>query len=373
MQSHSKKLLEQVQGKIRLKRYLPRTEERYVHWIRHYILFHKKRHPRHMGVPEIEAFLTDLAVNKHVAASTQNQALSAPIFLYREVLHIELPGTIQAIRAKTPKRLPTVLTKAEARRVIDGLSGPYQIMALLLYGSGLRVMECVRLRVKDLDVTQRQISVRNGKGQIDRVTIMARSIIDPLQRHLRHVKLVHENDLAQGYGQVDVPDALREIYPHAERDWIWQYVFPAATRTTDARSGRVRRGHLNKSCLQKAVRRAARMAKIPKRASCHTLRHSFATHLLENGYNIRTIQELLGHKDVSTTMIYTHVLNRGGMAVRSPLDDAPATDWDGWSCREARAEPYGEPATNVFPLPLRPVEISAVPPCVYGAGKQQAA
>ena len=314
------KLLDQVRDRIRVKHYSRRTEEAYVDWIRRYILFHHKRHPNEMGIAEIEAFLTHLAVQKNVAASTQNQALSALIFLYREVLHLELPGLIDAVRANKPKRLPTVLTKDEVRRVIDCLTGTHQLMAKLLYGSGLRLLECLRLRVKDLDFERRQLTIRDGKGMNDRVTMLPESLIALLQEHLRHVKLLREGDLAQGYGSVYLPFALAEKYPNAAREWIWQYVFPASKLSTDPRSGIIRRHHLDESVLQKAVRQAARLTGIPKRISCHTFRHSFATHLLENGYDIRTVQELLGHKDVSTTMIYTHVLNKGGLAVRSPLD-----------------------------------------------------
>jgi integron integrase len=315
-----KKLLDLVRDVMRLNHYSRRTEDAYIDWIRRYILFHNKRHPQDMGVKEIEAFLTHLAVQRNVAASTQNQALSALIFLYRDVLQIELPGMIDAVRANKPKRLPTVLTKEEVRKILDCLMGTHQLMAKLLYGSGLRVMECLRLRVKDLDFERRQITVRDGKGMNDRVTMLPESLIPRLQEHLRHVKLIHEDDLAQGCGRVYLPFALAEKYRNAEREWIWQYVFPASKLSTDPRTGIVQRHHLDESVLQKAVRQAARLAGIPKRISCHTFRHSFATHLLENGYDIRTVQELLGHKDVSTTMIYTHVLNRGGLAVRSPLD-----------------------------------------------------
>ena len=274
-----------------------------------------------MGSPEIEAFLTHLAVKENVAASTQNQALAALLFLYREVLNKDLDGPIDAMRAKRPKRLPTVLTKEEVSKVIGFLSGTNQLMVKLLYGSGLRLMECVRLRVKDVDFAQRQIIVRDGKGMKDRVTMLPDVLIPPLQEHLRHVKRIHDDDLAKGYGSVYLPFALERKYPNANREWIWQYVFPAYKRSTDPRSGAIRRHHIHESGLQKAVKRAAKLAGINKRVTCHTFRHSFATHLLENGYDIRTVQELLGHKDVRTTMIYTHVLKRGGLAVRSPLDE----------------------------------------------------
>jgi len=273
-----------------------------------------------MGSAEIEAFLTHLAVDQNVAASTQNQALSALLFLYRDVLRKDLDFPVDSIRAKRPKRLPTVLTKEEVLRVIGGLSGTYLLMAKLLYGSGLRLMECVRLRVKDVDFAQRQIVVRDGKGMEDRVTMLPDSVVTPLQENLQRVKRLHEEDLAKGYGSVYLPFALERKYPNANREWIWQYVFPSNRLSKDPRTGSVRRHHIGESSLQKAVREAVRVAGINKRVSCHTFRHSFATHLLESGYDIRTVQELLGHKDVKTTMIYTHVLNRGGLAVRSPLD-----------------------------------------------------
>ncbi len=316
----SKKLLDRVRDAIRLKHYSIRTETAYVDWIRRYILFHDKRHPKDMGAPEVEAFLTHLAVHEHVAASTQNQAYSALLFLYREVLHQDL-GPINALRAQKPKRLPIVLTKDEVQRVLSHLSGTHQLMARLLYGSGLRLMECVRLRVKDLDFAQRAIIVRDGKGEKDRITILPESLIAPLQDHLQHVRRLHQEDLAQGYGAVYLPYALERKYPNASREWIWQYVFPSERLSVDPRSASVRRHHVDESGLQRAVREAARQAGIHKRVTCHTLRHSFATHLLQNGYDIRTVQELLGHKDVRTTMIYTHVLSRGGLAVRSPLDE----------------------------------------------------
>jgi integron integrase len=320
MEKRPRKLLDRVRDAIRLKHYSIRTEEAYVGWIKRYIFFHNKRHPKDMGAAEIEAFLTHLAVNQNVAASTQNQALSALLFLYREVLKQELDRPIDAIRAKRPKRLPTVLTKEETRKVLGCLSGTHQLMAKLLYGSGLRLMECVRLRVKDIDFAQRQIIVRDGKGMEDRVTVLPQSLVEPLQEHLRRVKQLHKQDLAKGYGSVYLPFALERKYPNANREWIWQYVFPATKLSRDPRSGAVRRHHLDESGLQKAVKKAARLAGLSKRVTCHTFRHSFATHLLEGGYDIRTVQELLGHKDVRTTMIYTHVLNRGGLAVRSPLD-----------------------------------------------------
>ena len=315
-----KKLLDLVRDVLRLKHYSRRTEDSYADWIKRYILFHHKRHPKDMGVPEIEAFLTHLAVDGNVAASTQNQAFSALLFLYREVLHIDLPESINAIRAKKPARLPVVLTRAETHQVIDGMTGTYQLMAKLLYGSGLRLMECVRLRVKDIDFERREITVRDPKGGHERVTMLSAGLVAPLQEHLKRVKLLHDQDLAAGYGHVYLPYALDRKYPKAATEWGWQYVFPSDRLSTDPRSGITRRHHMDESSLQRAVKDAVRLAQLAKPASCHTFRHSFATHLLESGYDIRTVQALLGHKDVKTTMIYTHVLNRGGLAVRSPLD-----------------------------------------------------
>ncbi len=327
MEPTPKKLLDQactelcrsVRDAIRLKHYSIRTEQAYVNWIKRYIYFHNVRHPAEMGAAEVQAFLTHLAVEGNVAASTQNQALSALLFLYKKVLHQDL-GPIDAMRAKKPKRLPSVLTKEEVHSVLGHLSGTHLLTAKLLYGSGLRLMECLRLRVKDLDFAHRQILVRDGKGEKDRVTMLPESLVSPLQDHLRIVKRTHEEDLAKGYGAVYLPYALERKYPNAEREWLWQYIFPANRLSVDPRSGIVRRHHIHESSLQKAVRAAAQATGIPKRISPHTFRHSFATHLLEAHYDIRTVQELLGHKDVKTTMIYTHVLNRGGLAVRSPLD-----------------------------------------------------
>jgi integron integrase len=273
-----------------------------------------------MGRTEIEAFLTHLAVQEKVAASTQNQAFNALLFLYREVLQQDLDFPIHAVRAKRPKRLPAVLTREEVRRVLNQLSGTHRLMAQLLYGSGLRLMEYVRLCVKDVDFAQHQIIVRDGKGMQDRVTMLPDSLVVPLQEHLKRVKRLHDEDLARGYGSVYLPFALERKYPNADREWIWQYVFPSGRLSRDPRSGVVRRHHISESGLQKAVKQTARLTGINKRVTCHTFRHTFATHLLESSHDIRTVQELLGHKDVKTTMIYTHVLNRGAMAVRSPLD-----------------------------------------------------
>jgi len=321
MTRHSeKRLLDQVRDAIRLKHYSIRTEQAYVNWIKRYIFFHNLEHPRDMGIPEIEAFLTHLAVDKNVAASTQNQAFAALLFLYREVLKIDLEGPIDSIRAKKPQRLPTVMTGEEVMAVITAMSGTFQLIAKLLYGSGLRLIECLRLRVKDIDFAQHQIIVRDGKGMKDRVTMLPDTLVEPLREHLQRVKMLHQQDLAEGYGAVYLPAALERKYPHANREWIWQYVFPAAKRSKDPRSGVIRRHHLGTSAIQNAVRKAAKLAGINKHVTPHTFRHSFATHLLEAGYDIRTVQELLGHKNVKTTMIYTHVLNKGPLAVRSPLD-----------------------------------------------------
>lgn len=319
MNNPPKKLFDRVRDTIRRKHYSIHTEQTYVDWIRRYIFFHNKRQPQEMGAPEIEAFLTYLAVDRKVAASTQNQALSALRFLYRQVLHKELPDRFDTV-AKRPQRIPTVLTKEEAAKVIACVSGGYRLIAQLLYGSGLRLMECVRLRVKDLDFDDRQVTVCDSKGMKDRVTILPEIVIDPMQRHLRHVKLTHEDDLTDGYGSVYLPNALDRKYPDSHKEWIWQYVFPASKMSRDPSTGIIRRQRANPSTLQKAVKRAARDARIDKHISPHTFRHSFATHLLEDGYDIHTVQELMGHKDVRTTMIYTHVLTRGPHTVRSPLD-----------------------------------------------------
>ena len=315
-----KKLLDQVRDTLRTKHYSNRTEDTYVEWIRRFILFHGKRHPKDMGAAEIEAFITRLAVERQVAVSTQNQALSAILFLYRQVLKMEIETPPALARPGRPKRLPTVLTQAEAGRVISQMKGVTKTMAKLLYGSGLRLMECARLRVKDIDFGNRQIIVRDGKGENDRSTVLPASVIAELEIHLQDVKALHEKDLREGYGEVHLPYALGVKFPNAAREWAWQYVFPSSQRSTDPQTGNVRRHHLDESVLQRAVRDAARRAKLDKPVSPHTFRHSFATHLLQNGYDIRTVQELLGHKDVKTTMIYTHVLQRGGLAVKSPLD-----------------------------------------------------
>lgn len=313
------KLLDQLRDALRIKHYSYRTEETYLGWVRRYILFHQKRHPADMGMAEIQSFITHLASDRRVAASTQNQALSAVLFLYREVLHKEV-GQILLSTAKRPERLPTVLAHDEVLRVIDRLNGVHKLMAQLLYGSGLRLMECVRLRVKDVDFAYKSVTVRDGKGEKDRVTPLPDTIAADLKRQIERVRLLHEQDLAEGAGEVYLPDALGRKYPNAGRELAWQYIFPAARRSQDPRNEVERRHHLDESALQRAVKLAAQKAELRKRVSCHTFRHSFATQLLQNGYDIRTVQEILGHKDVRTTMIYTHVLQRGGLAVKSPLD-----------------------------------------------------
>lgn len=315
-----KKLLEQVREALRTKHYSIRTEESYVSWITRYVRFHNLRHPRDLGQAEVEAFLTHLAVEGRVASSTQNQARSAILFLYREVLALPLDEPADVVAAKTPKRLPTVLSRAEVQAVLRELAEPYRVMAQLLYGSGLRLMECVRLRVKDLDFERHELTVRDGKGARDRVTMLPERLNEPLRLQLELAKRWHASDCERGYGAVYLPFALERKYTNANREWGWQYVFPADRLTKDPRSDTMRRHHVDESGLQKAVKAAVRAAGIAKPASCHTFRHSFATHLLEYGYDIRTVQELLGHADVRTTMIYTHVLNRGGKGVRSPLD-----------------------------------------------------
>jgi len=312
--------LKSVRDLIRVKHLSLRTEEAYLGWIRRFILFHDKRHPQEMGAAEVQAFLTHLAVEGNVAAATQNQAFAALLFLYREVLQKSL-GTIEnVVRAKLPKRLPNVLTKDEVIRLLAFLRGEEWLVANLLYGAGLRLTEALRLRVKDLDFGYKQIVVRDGKGAKDRVSILPEKLVAPLQEHLVRVRLLQAEDLRLGFGEVYLPFALERKYPNANREWIWQYIFPAARRSIDPRSGKERRHHLSESVIQRAVKIAVSQTNVAKKASPHSLRHSFATHLLENGYDIRTLQELLGHKDVRTTQIYTHVINRGGLGVRSPLD-----------------------------------------------------
>jgi integron integrase len=315
------KLLDRVHWQLRAKHYSIRTEQAYTDWIRRYILFHRKRHPKEMGEEEISAFLNHLAINRAVAASTQNQAFSALLFLYQQVLDRKLQFINGVQRVRRPARLPVVLTRAEARAVLAHLRGVYRLIAHLLYGSGLRLLEALRLRVKDIDFGYSQIVVREGKGQRDRVTLLPERLKTPLRAHLARIRELHRQDLARGHGAVFLPNALERKYPGAARAWAWQYVFPASAFSIDPRSGETRRHHIAEKNLQNAVKLGIRAAGIQKAASCHTFRHSFATHLLESGYDIRTVQELLGHKNVATTMIYTHVLNKPGLAIRSPLDE----------------------------------------------------
>src|SRR5262245_25514226 len=318
--SGSSRLLDRVRDALRVRHYSRKTEKTYIGWIRRFILFHGKRHPREMGAAEVTRYLSTLATTGHVAASTQNQALSALLFLYRDVLGVDLPWLDEIVRARRPTRLPVVLTRDEVRAVIRQLHGIPRLMAILMYGSGLRVMECARLRVKDLDFARRQLTVRAGKGDKDRVTTLPGIVANDLTRHLEIVRRQHEHDLSQGSGWVELPWALARKYPNAGREWAWQWVFPATRFYVDRETGQRRRHHLHESVLQRAFKEAVRRAGIAKPATCHTLRHSFATHLLEDDRDIRTVQEFLGHRDVSTTMIYTHVPNRGPSGVRSPAD-----------------------------------------------------
>jgi integron integrase len=305
---------------IRTRHYSSKTEEAYTGWIRRFILFHNKRHPSEMGETEIGQFLSSLARASHVSASTQNQALNALLFLYHQVLEKKI-GLIQGVvRAKKPRRLPVVLTQEEVRRVLSGLAGTPWLMAMLLYGAGLQLMECCRLRVKDIDFSRNQIVVRAGKGDKDRYTMLPAAVKKPLWAHLQAVRRQHERDLQKGLGRVALPHALERKYPSAAKEWGWQWVFPASSHYADRTTGERRRHHLHESVLQRAFKEARLRAGVFKPAGCHTLRHSFGTHLLESGYDIRTVQELLGHRDVNTTMIYTHVLNRGGRGVQSPVD-----------------------------------------------------
>jgi integron integrase len=314
------RLLEQVRDAIRRRHYSERTEETYVHWIKRFIFFSGKRHPAELGGEEVTAFLNYLARERTVAAATQNQALSALLFLYKEVLGQPLPWLDGLERAKRPARVPSVLTREEVRSLLAHMRGSKWLMASLLYGAGLRLRECLKLRVKDVDFGYRQIVVRNGKGAKDRVTMLPASVVAPLRAHLERVRKLHERDVARGYGDVELPDALVRKYPRAQYEWGWKFVFPSYKLAVDPRTGVIRRHHVYENFVIRGVKEAARAARIVKHVSCHTLRHSFATHLLEGGYDIRTVQELLGHADVSTTMIYTHVLNKGGWGVASPLD-----------------------------------------------------
>ena len=316
----SPRLLEQVRDLIQLRHYSPATEKAYTRWVRRFILFHGKRHPRTMGIPEIEAFLTWLARERMVSSATQNQALAALLFLYHQVLQIDIGPVGEIVRAKRPERLPTVLSRDEVDALLQVIPEPAWLPLNLLYGSGLRLMECLRLRIKDIDLAGQVITVRHGKGAKDRVTVLPESLVPPLRLRLAAWRARHASDVRTGHGWVELPGALSLKMPKAGREWAWQWVFPASRRYLHPESGQLRRHHLHETVLQREVQTATLRAQIDKRVTCHTLRHCFATHLLEDGADIRTIQELLGHVDVSTTMIYTHVLNRGACGVRSPLD-----------------------------------------------------
>lgn len=314
------KVMDQLRNALHSRHYSPRTVQAYCRWVRRFLHFHKLRHPAEMADAEINEFLTYLAVEEHVSASTQTQALAALIFFYRNVVGYEVGELGGLIRARKSRHVPVVLTRDEVKAVLGNLDGDMSLIASLMYGTGMRLMECLRTRVQDIDFGRREVTVRSGKGGKDRTTMLPESLVPELRRHLVHVKAVHELDLKAGFGRVDVPGALDRKYPNAPWEWRWQYVFPQQKRWCDPRTGEQGRHHVHETIVQRAVHQAVKQVGITKRAGCHTLRHSFATHLLETGYDIRTIQELLGHKDVSTTMIYTHVLNRGGRGVRSPLD-----------------------------------------------------
>ncbi len=351
------KLLDRVREAIRARHYSRNTEDAYVAWIKRFIFFHGKRHPSEMGAEEVTRFLSSLALDGRVAASTQNQALSALLFLYREVLNQDLPWLEGVVRAKRPIRLPVVLAREEVQAVLAHLRGTPRLMATLLYGAGLRLLECARLRVKDLDFGLNHIVVRSGKGQKDRVTLLPATAKADLARHLQAVSQQHQRDLTKGAGWVALPGGLERKYPNAGREWAWHWVFPATSIYMDRETGKCRRHHLHESVVQRAFKEAVRRAGIAKPATPHTLRHSFATHLLEDGYDIRTVQELLGHKDVSTTMIYTHVFHRGPAAVRSPADSllaaAPAPGEIGCKGSQPILTRPNAPPASAGPSPVR--------------------
>jgi integron integrase len=360
--SREPRLLDRVRLAVRTRHYSLRTEEAYTGWVRRFVLFHGKRHPGTMGEAEVNAFLSDLATRQGVSASTQNQALAAILFLYRHVLERPLPAMAEVVRAKRPRRLPAVLTRAEVRAVIGRLGGPERLVAVLLYGSGLRLLECLRLRVKDVEFGSNRIVVRDAKGQRDRVTPLPLVVKAAFPTWLARVKRIHDKDLAAGFGDVFLPDALARKFPGAEKEWGWQWIFPAEHRSRDPRSGAERRHHMHESVIQRAVRQAVLDIGISRRASCHTFRHSFATHLIEDGYDVRTIQELLGHKDVRTTMIYTHVLNRT-LGVRSPADVLWRPGLAGLPDLRRRALQSNTPAVAIPPShQLEPGEIVPEPP-----------
>jgi len=353
------RLLDRVRGAIRARHYSVRTEKAYVAWIRRFLAFHRMRHPLAMGAPEITAFLTALAVRLHVSASSQKQAFSAVLFLYRQVLDRDLMGLDDVVRAKPPLRLPLVLNRQEIATLLGRLRGTPLLMASLLYGSGLRLLECARLRVKDVDFDRREVVIRDGKGRKDRVTLLPGGLVLPLRRHLERVKRLHLRDSSRAVG-VGLPYALARKYPAASVEWAWRWVFPAARTYVDRSTGEVRRHHLHESALQREVRRAVVEAGLSKPATCHTLRHSFATHLLESGYDIRTIQELLGHSDINTTMIYTHVLNRGGRGVQSPLDAFAIGEPGSGATRPAAVGP-GVRGKAAPPAPVRIRRLDPLP------------
>jgi len=314
------RLLDQVRHSLRVRHYSMRTQESYIQWIKRFILYHKKRHPNEMGKIEVEDFLTHLAVNRHVSASTQNQALSAILYLYKHVLEQEIEWIENVVRAKRPKYLPTVLSASEVKSLINELDGTYKLIAQLLYGAGLRLMEVMRLRVQDINFEYRQILIRSGKGNKDRVSVLPEHVIDDLKAHILKARALHNKDLEDGFGEVYLPYALNKKYPNAGKEWRWQYIFPSTKLSIDPESGKTRRHHLYERNLTRAVKKAVNSLDINRKVSSHTFRHCFATHLLENGSDIRTVQELLGHKDVKTTQIYTHVMQKGASAVKSPLD-----------------------------------------------------
>lgn len=318
--SESPRLLDLVRARVRTLHYSTRTEQAYLYWIKGYIRFHKLRHPADMGVSEVEAYLSHLAVSRNVAAATQNQALSALLFLYKEVLEMDIPWVENVTRARRPAKLPVVLTESEVQALLSHLEGMHSLIARMLYGGGLRLMECLRLRVQDVDFEYRKVIVRDGKGSKDRTTVLPDSIVLDLRQQLTRVRQMHQQDCAAGFGEVYLPYALHRKYPNAGRELGWQYYFPSAQRSRDSVTGRIGRHHVHEKTVQRAIKKAVRQAGIHKPATCHTLRHSFATHLLENGSDIRTVQDLLGHKEVSTTQIYTHVTRRGALGVVSPLD-----------------------------------------------------
>jgi len=314
------RLLDQLRDRIRFRHYSYRTEVTYVHWVRRFILFHGKRHPRELGASHVTSFLSSLANQSHVAAATQNQALAALLFVYREVLGIQLPWLTEIARAKRPRRLPVVLTRGEVHAILEKMQGTHALMARLMYGTGMRLSECLQLRVKDIELQRCEVVIRQGKGAKDRITMFPRSLVDTMNAHLVEVKSLYERDRGRRIAGVELPHALERKKPGAGKTWPWQWIFPQDHLSRDPRSGVVRRHHTYDQTFSRALRRATHQAAVVKPVSAHTLRHSFATHLMEAGYDIRTVQELLGHKDVSTTMIYTHVLNRGGRGVVSPLD-----------------------------------------------------